>query len=110
MAFRFTNYSRQTGQRGDYTWYEWMVFMDEPPDRLELVEAVEYRLHETFPKPVRFIDDPTAGFVVRSAGWGEFRIMITVYLKDGTEVQSTYMLDLTKPWPVSDSTPVSPPG
>lgn len=99
MAFKFDNYSRRVGRRGRYEWFEWKVFMDEPPERLDEVESVEYRLHETFPNPVRVVEDRDSHFALRSAGWGEFEIFITVHLENGEEERTTYYLDLRKTWP-----------
>ena len=68
--------------------------MSETPEKLELVDYVEYRLHDTFPDPVRVAEDATNKFALSSAGWGEFTIFITVYLKDGREVETTHYLKL----------------
>lgn len=68
--------------------------MSEPPEKLALVDYVEYRLHDTFPDPVRVAEDAQNKFVLSSSGWGEFRIIITVYLKDGKEIETTHDLKL----------------
>lgn len=98
MSFRFNNVARQVGTRGDLGWYEWIVYMDESPDRLELVDRVEYQLHETFADPIRVQEDPESRFALQSAGWGEFAVVITIYLKNGSEIRTDYQLDLGKPW------------
>jgi transcription initiation factor IIF auxiliary subunit len=103
MAIAFDNFARQVGERGEYVWFDWIIFVAEPMDELGKVAAVEYRLHETFPNPVRLITDPSSRFALRSAGWGEFTIFITVYFHDGSEEQTTYELDLDKPWPEDDA-------
>lgn len=100
MPFHFDNYARHVGSRGDYEWFKWQVFMDEPPPTLARVRSVEYRLHETFPDPIRTSEDAERRFAIDSSGWGEFMILITVYLQDGTEERTRYSLDLGKPWPV----------
>lgn len=99
MKFKFDNYARHVGSRGDYEWFEWKIFMDEPAEKLEKVKSVEYRLHETFPNPIRNVEDQNSQFALESSGWGEFQIYITIYLKDGTEEHTKYYLDLEKPWP-----------
>ena len=99
MGLKFNNYSRHVESRGKYEWFEWQVFMDEPVEKLDKVRSVEYRLHETFPNPIRIVEDRNSGFALRSAGWGEFWIFITIYLKEGTEEHTKYYLDLSKPWP-----------
>lgn len=99
MPFQFDNYARHVGSRGDYEWFEWQVFMDEPPATLETVRSVEYRLHETFPDPIRTSEDAKRQFTIESSGWGEFTIFITIYLQDGGEERTEYSLDLSRPWP-----------
>lgn len=94
MEFKFNNTSRHAGSRGDYKWFEWEVFMDEPEEKLDKIKSVEYRLHETFPNPIRVVDNRNSKFALKSAGWGEFFILITVYLKDGTEENTKYWLKL----------------
>lgn len=96
--FKFANYARQVGKRGDYNWFQWKVFMDEPDEKLDRVAAVEYRLHETFPNPIRVVEDRASKFTLESAGWGEFWIFITVYLKDEKEAVTQHYLDLGKTW------------
>ena len=55
---------------------------------------VEYRLHKTFPDPIRLVDDHKSKFALEQGGWGEFWIFITVFLKDGREVQTKHYLEL----------------
>lgn len=102
MEFKFNNYSQDTGISGDYRWFKWKVFMDEPAEKRDKVESVEYRLHETFPNPIRTVEDRDSQFSLTGVGWGEFDIFITIYLKDGKEVHTKYYLDLDKPWPAND--------
>lgn len=73
--------------------------MDEVPEKIDKVSSVEYRLHPTFPEPIKTVKNHNSRFALGSAGWGTFTINITVYLKDGTEVNTTYDLDFGKPWP-----------
>ncbi len=102
--FKFDNYSRRIGGGGKREWHEWKVFMDETADKLDKVSSVEYRLHETFPNPIRIIKDRNSRFALSSAGWGNFTIFITVYLDDGTEIPTKYFLELRKSWPPEEST------
>jgi transcription initiation factor IIF auxiliary subunit len=109
MDFKFNNFARlkstqmravsQTARPQEVNWYEWKVFMDEPLDTLKLVKAVEYRLHRSFPDPIRVVDDRDTKFALQTSGWGEFSMIIIVYMVDGTEVQTQYFVDLRKPWP-----------
>lgn len=112
-AFRFDNYSKsravplrdrlvpRSSTPAGAVWYEWRVFMSEPPERLELVDQVEYRLHYTFPDPIRVVTDRKSRFALDASGWGEFVIYITIYTKDGHEQFAEYALDLSKPPPPS---------
>jgi len=104
MAFKFANYARFVASRKvggeNIDWHQWMVFMDEPPDRCDLVRSVEYRLHDTFPNPIRVVTDRSSRFALSSAGWGEFRIFITVHLKDGGVERTHHDLDLSREPPV----------
>jgi hypothetical protein len=96
-SFKFNNYSLPSGKRGKLNWFKWKVFMDELPERLRKVKSVEYRLHETFPDPIRVVEDRNSRFALQSEGWGEFIIYIVIYLEDGTEEYGEYKLDLSKP-------------
>ena len=96
---RIDNYARQVGRRSGYDWYEWRVFIDEPPEALARIERVEYRLHPTFPNPVRVETDSSDQFALYSNGWGVFEIGITVHYKDGSSEFTTYELDFDKEWP-----------
>jgi transcription initiation factor IIF auxiliary subunit len=78
-------------------WWEWEAFLDdEGSGDLAKVDFVEYVLHETFPNPVRRIDDPEGGFVLRTAGWGIFELKAFVYTKDGDKVKLTHQIALSR--------------
>ncbi len=102
MEFKFDNYSKYIESRGEYNWFKWKVFMDEPAETLDKVKNVEYRLHKTFPNPIRTVEERDSQFALKGVGWGEFTIFITIYLEDGTEANTEYYLDLGKPWPEDD--------
>ncbi len=99
MSVRINNYSRPIEKRGDLQYYRWLVFVDEPSERLNDIEAVEYVLHPTFPKPVQVRRDPEDKFALETSGWGEFNIIIRITFKDGTKEDLKYWLDLKKGWP-----------
>ena len=96
--FKFGNTAKEIGKRTlskrETPWFEWTVFMGETPEKLALVDYVEYRLHDTFPDPIRISEDVNSKFSLSSSGWGEFTIFITIYLKDGQEVETTHYLTL----------------
>lgn len=94
MTFSIANSSKRVGKRGDLDWYEWEIHLAEPPERLRQVKRVVYRLHPTFPNPVRVAQDAKSGFSLKSSGWGEFEVLATISLKDGSEVHQKYRLKL----------------
>jgi hypothetical protein len=55
---------------------------------------VTYRLHPTFPNPVREVRDAASKFKLSSAGWGEFTIFADVKLKDGSALRVERWLEL----------------
>jgi hypothetical protein len=98
---RFNNYAKSLAREGDSQYYQWRMFVDEPPERLSLIEEVEYLLHPTFPQPRQVRRNPGDGFALETAGWGEFTPLITVKYKDGRQQRVRYQLVLDpgkKPW------------
>jgi transcription initiation factor IIF auxiliary subunit len=91
--FAFKNYSRLIEKRGGYKWFEWSVFMNETDkEKLNKVKSVEYRLHDSFPNPIRMIDTRNNRFALKTFGYGEFMVFIKIYLKDGTERSASHYL------------------
>lgn len=78
-------------------WWKWVAFIDdEGTGDLEQVDHVEYVLHETFPNPVRRVDDPTDGFALRTSGWGVFELVAFVYTDDGEKHRLSHQLEFHK--------------
>ena len=103
MTIHFNNYTKPDKRRGESQYFHWMVFVDDSDDILDQIESVEYLLHPTFPKPYQISTNRIAKFALKSAGWGEFDISITVNFRDGhKETFPKYHLDLGKPWPEDD--------
>ena len=100
-SIKINNLARFVGVQNDQDWYEWMVFIDEGEELLQQIESVEYLLHRTFPNPLRRATDSGNHFALKSGGWGEFNIFITVFLTNGERYETTYRLDLGKPWDTS---------
>jgi len=99
-AIKFNNYARRTGtQLQQRAYYEWRVFVDEPPAVLETISQVDYVLHPTFPDPFQSSRDRSRQFELRASGWGGFAIVITVHYTNGAEAKTSYFLDLNKEWP-----------
>jgi hypothetical protein len=98
-ALKFNNYARPIGNKYDRPFYEWRVFVDEPPAILNTIQQVDYVLHPTFPEPFRRSQDRTKNFELIASGWGQFTILITVHYTNGREAKASYPLDFTKQWP-----------
>jgi hypothetical protein len=111
---RFNNYARPIGDHSGRPYYQWRVFVDEPPDILDTIRQVDYVMHATFPDPFRTSRDRQHHFELVTSGWGTFRIVITVHFTNGTEAKTSYQLDFQKGWPSPPTPPASlerrPPG
>jgi transcription initiation factor IIF auxiliary subunit len=66
-------------------WWKWSVWIEGTDEALDRIEYVEWRLHPTFPNPIRKITDRSSRFRLDTSGWGTFRIIARIVLKDGTE-------------------------
>jgi transcription initiation factor IIF auxiliary subunit len=96
----FKNYSLLTEKKYDDDWYEWCIFVDSPAPVVNEIEFVEYRLHPTFPDPIREIRDFSHRFVLMSSGWGTFTVHARVRFKDGSITTYKHHLDLSsESWP-----------
>src|SRR5437899_8571127 len=85
MSIRFRNYSMFTEKKYDRNWYEWCVFVDSDREVVDRINAVEYKLHPTFPDPVRLITQKENRFALFSSGWGGFLIKTRVIFEDGAK-------------------------
>lgn len=77
-------------------WFEWSVWLAGPDADLDRLKAVRYRLHETFPNPVRTVTDRGSNFRLDASGWGEFMIYADALTVDGAEVPLRHWLKLNK--------------
>jgi hypothetical protein len=96
---RFNNYARPISSVQGRNYYEWRVFVDEPPQVLNQIAEVQYLLHPTFPNPLQVRSNPEDRFALESSGWGQFTIQITIRFKNHSTATTRYYLDLTKRWP-----------
>ncbi|QEU58201.1 Yaf9 [Kluyveromyces lactis] len=60
----------------------WTIFVRDPrgEDISYFIKKVVFKLHETYPNPVRVIEAPP--FELTETGWGEFEINIKIYFAD----------------------------
>lgn len=98
--FKFDNYSLQIGKE----WFKWKILIsnDEPDEKLDKIIRIEYRLPESFPDPIRIVENRDSRFALDSTGGYEIPIFITIYLKDNNELFAKYHLDLNKHWPTDE--------
>jgi hypothetical protein len=78
-------------------WYEWSVWLEGSDLDLNKVSGVRYKLHETFPEPVRTITDRPSKFRLSSSGWGEFMIYADVLVQGGQEIPLRHWLRFGEP-------------
>jgi transcription initiation factor IIF auxiliary subunit len=78
-------------------WWKWRVWIDGPEEELDEIDYVVYRLHSTFPDPVRTIRDRKSKFELSTAGWGVFTIYANVKFKAGNDLKLYHDLDLKYP-------------
>lgn len=80
--------------------WDWTVFIRASPKLLERISCVEYRLHRSFPNPLRRVcqpGDPRYPFGLSTNGWGVFTIHILVMFRDGGSRPLTHMLTFEPP-------------
>jgi hypothetical protein len=106
---KFNNYAKSIGQKYGRAYYQWRVFVDEPRSVLDTIQEVEYVLHPTFPEPLQVSTNRDTAFELINEGWGQFTILITVHFTDGTQIKTSYDLDLQKAWPVNTPPSASKP-
>ncbi len=79
---------------GDNKW-SWTVFLRGDRQRIDDIKCVEYKLHPTFPHPIRRICEKRYSnrpFGLSATGWGTFTIPIRVFMKDGTILHMKHQL------------------
>ena len=98
MAIKISNRARPLEIELEDNYFEWEVYIDEPDPVLDRIDHVIYRLHETFPEPIRTVKNREDKFALRSRGWGEFTLGVVIVYNDGPTDSQSYRLDLSKPW------------
>src|SRR5437879_1455429 len=76
--------------------YSWTLFITGDDNTLRNVDHVEYTLHPSFPTPVQTVRvrGGKCAFALSSTSWGEFKIGVKVFFKDGTSMALKYWLNL----------------
>ncbi|HEX8311583.1 MAG TPA: pYEATS domain-containing protein [Chthoniobacteraceae bacterium] len=93
----------QTQKYEGDNWWNWSLFIQGSNEDLDQIEAVTYRLHPTFPKPIRTTTNRASKFQLQCAGWGVFTIPIEVRLKNGDTIELEHDLQFTFPDERGDS-------
>ena len=78
-------------------WWKWWVWLDGSEEELEQVDYVVYILHPTFSTPVHKVTDRSTKFLLKTSGWGVFKIHAKVIHKDGKEILLGHYLVLKYP-------------
>ena len=78
-------------------WWKWWVWVEGNEEELGEIDYVVYKLHPTFPSPVRKIADRSTKFRLETAGWGTFQLYAKVVLKDTSVVNLEHYLELEYP-------------
>ena len=81
---------------GDQRW-KWSLWIQGSDADLDQIKSVTYRLHSTFPEPIRTVTDRASKFQLRCSGWGVFLIPVEVRLKNGKAIQLVHQLQFTFP-------------
>lgn len=81
---------------GDH-WWKWSLWIDGSSEDLDRIDSVTYRLHPTFPEPIRTVTNRASKFQLRCSGWGIFRIPVEVRLKDGKTIKLAHDLQFSFP-------------
>jgi len=82
--------------KGD-DWWAWSVWLDGTEAELDGVARVEWRLHPTFPNPVRIVADRASKFRLDTGGWGTFVVHAVVHRKAGSTERLRHSLELNYP-------------
>lgn len=80
-------------------WWNWSVWIEAPSTVLDDIEYVDYMLHSSFKNPLRRHTNRHEKFMLKSAGWGEFMIVVVVKPKNGNAFARNHFLTLDYPEP-----------
>jgi len=92
MSGEFT--IRQWDKQDGEDWWKWAVWIEGRDEALDRIDFVEWILHSTFPDPIRKIRDRASKFRLETGGWGTFRIVGCLHLKDGQDIKLYHDLEL----------------
>jgi tetratricopeptide (TPR) repeat protein len=78
-------------------WYNWEIHIEAPKAVLSMIQSVTYILHPTFKEPEKTVSRSDGGFMLRSSGWGEFKVKVKINLKGARTITKYHWLNLSDP-------------
>jgi tetratricopeptide (TPR) repeat protein len=103
---RVTNTSSEIKDRPG--WFDWEIHLETADKNLlSSIDHVKYTLHPTFKHPIRVINERVGGFILRSNGWGEFRITVEINLKNNKKFEKYHWLKLSGPTSLDKTSSIS---
>lgn len=88
--------------------WDWQIWLSGPAEDLDRIDHVTYTLHPSFPNPVREVTSREDCFMLKSNGWGEFKIFLDVVRKDGSSEILSHALKLEPPTETKDAEAMPP--
>ncbi len=82
----------QTAKQNKTRNWRWSIWLEGSEGELDKLQSVTYQLHPTFTNPIRTITNRKSGFRLKSSGWGQFMIYMTLQYHDGTEEKRQHWL------------------
>jgi transcription initiation factor IIF auxiliary subunit len=88
---------RQSERYVGNDWWDWSVWVEGTDAELDDVSQVEWRLHSTFPDPVRTVTNRQSRFRLDTGGWGTFVVRAVIHTKSGGVERLRHELQLHYP-------------
>jgi len=88
-------------RRDGYAHYRVRLYLK--GDDISKVSHVEYELHPTFSKRTRTVESSRDRFSLYIWTWGEFEVVVTVYMKDGEKKSIVHSLEYSNMLPLSEN-------
>ncbi|KAI2810077.1 hypothetical protein RDWZM_002852 [Blomia tropicalis] len=79
--------------------HRWCVYLKSynNEDMSAYIKKVTFKLHETYPTPTRVCTEPP--YKVTETGWGEFEVVIKIFLHDSSDSRPIVLTHLLKLFP-----------
>lgn len=61
--------------------YEWNLSLSGPPELMDMIDHVTYKLHETFSPQQQTVRSRASFFRITQVGWGTFPVRVEVFMK-----------------------------